>query len=138
MKFESNRDIVHRSTLGHAIEFKKGVPTDVPNIHALHSELMAIGIMPVENDKEAAQTSVTEVAPDAVPDDAETRNEAILGAIKKMLNRNNSADFTGGGHPRAEAISFSVGYKVDQKEVRDVWTKHRENLLAEKAATVKE
>lgn len=134
MKFESNRDIVHRSTLGHAIEFLKGVPTEVPNIRALHSELMAIGILPVEGDTAAAVESVSaDSKPLLAPDDVEQRFDDVQKAIKALLDRNNPSDFTGGGHPRADSVTAAVGYKVDQKEVRDVWVKVREAFLAEKA-----
>lgn len=134
MKFESNRDIVHRSIYGHAIEFKKGVPTEVPNIRAIHSELMAIGVLPVEGDAAAAVESVSaESKPVLAPDDAEQRFNDIEAAIKALLERNNPSDFTGGGHPRADSVTAAVKYKVDQKEVKDVWVKIREGLLSDKA-----
>ena len=126
MNFISNRDIVVRSLHGHAIEFKKGVPTSVPRV--MHAEVMEKGILPEEGPEQG--NAVADAAPPVLaPDDAEVRNDQILAVIKQIVKRNNAADFTGGGHPSATAVSAAVGWKVDQKEVKDVWVKSREALI---------
>lgn len=126
MDFISNRDITVRSLHGHAIEFKKGVPTGVPRI--MHAEVMEKGILPVEGPEQGAAVADAP-KPMLAPDDAQERNDAILEVIKQIVKRNNASDFTGGGHPSAVSVSAAVGWKVDQKEVKDVWVKHREALI---------
>lgn len=131
MEFVSNRDIVVRSVHGHAIEFKKGVPTYVPRV--MHSECLEKGILPVEAgdlDKVVEDPK----GPKLAPEDGMERADQILEVIKAIVKRNVSTDFTGGGHPSAEAVSASVGWKVDQKEVKDVWVKNREKVLTEATA----
>jgi hypothetical protein len=44
MNFILNRDRTVVSTLGHSVEFKKGVPTYVPPV--LYAEVSAVGAMP--------------------------------------------------------------------------------------------
>jgi hypothetical protein len=133
VKFTSNRDIVVRSkSTGHAIEFKKGVPTQVPP--GMHSEVMEKGILPVEDDGKAVdpvkhQAAVEPAKPKLPPEDGDVRNAEILEAIKVIVARNNSKDFAGGGCPHQQAVSSAIGYRVDQKEVRLVWEKHREAIL---------
>lgn len=133
MLFESNRDIVVRSLRGHAIEFKKGVPTLVPRI--MHEEVMEKGIIPVSEDDgkkiDPVKADVGEKKPKIflAPDDQMERNDAILEVIKAIVVRNNSKDFTGGNVPSAAAVSTGLGWKTDQKEVRTVWEKVREELL---------
>lgn len=126
MNFISNRDTVVRSLHGHAIEFKKGVPTPVPRI--MHSEVLEKGILPEEGPDQANAVEEPK-APNLAPDDAMVRYDAILGVIKQIVTRNNPSDFSGGGHPSASAVSASVGWKTDQKEVSDVWKKNREALI---------
>lgn len=133
MKFVSNRDIVIRSkNTGHAIEFKKGVAVTVPL--GMHSEVMERGILPVDEagapvDPAAHQIAVDPAKPIMPPDDGNVRNAQILEVIKQIVVRNNSKDFAGGGCPHQQAVSSALGWRVDQKEVRIVWERHREALL---------
>jgi hypothetical protein len=129
VKFVSNRDIVVRSLHGHAIEFKKGVPTDVPRV--MHSECLEKGILPVEG-SDANEVIKDPAGPVLAPEDALEREDAIVKVIEAMVKRNVPSDFTGGGHPNAEAVSASLGWKTDQKEVKDVWVKNRERLILAK------
>jgi hypothetical protein len=73
---------------------------------------------------EAAESS-----PRAAPQDPELRAEKLLEAFKAIIERNDSKEFTGGGTPNAEAVSMRLGWKVDQKEVRQAWVKHRQSLI---------
>lgn len=138
MNFVSNRDIVVRSVkTGHSIEFKKGVATQVPP--QMHSEVMEKGILPVEADGTPVDPAKNEAskAPSDIsmpPVDAYERDGKILEVIRAIVKRNNSGDFVGGGHPAAHAITASLGWRVDQKEVKKVWEANREELLRQKAA----
>lgn len=126
MKFISNRDIVVRSLTGHAIEFKKGVPTEVPR--SVRAECLDKGILPVDGLDEVTG-DIDPKAPKLAPDDAEVRYDAILDVIGQIVKRNSPTDFTGGGHPSADSVSAALGWKADQKEVSDVWKKNREALI---------
>lgn len=126
MEFVSNRDIVVRSLHGHAIEFKKGVPTQVPRV--MHAECLEKGILPVESNEQGSAIQDAP-GPNLAPEDKLERDDAILEVIKQIVKRNNSNDFVGGGHPSAVTISSAVGWKVDQKEVKEVWVKNREALI---------
>lgn len=132
MKFTSNRDLVIRSkNTGHAIEFKKGVPTNVPA--GMHSECMEKGVLPVEENGKPVDPAEHQAALDKKvelpPEDGNERAAAIVVVMKELVKRNNSKDFTGGGCPSADAITAALRYKVDAKEVRDVWEKNRRELL---------
>lgn len=131
--FVSRRDFMLRSTLGHVITFEKGKPAHVPK--ALHSLALEKGLLPCDKDgKELDLEAASAVAPEEVkvlvaPEDAEEREEAVLKILKLLVERNNSADFGGGGIPKPEAVSQALGWRVDTKEVRTVWNKHRQALL---------
>ena len=129
MKFISNRDIVVRSLHGHAIEFKKGVPTDVPRV--MHAECLEKGILPEEG-SDKNEVIKDPAGPVLAPEDALEREDAILKVVEAIVKRNVPTDFTGGGHPNAAVVTASLGWKTDQKEVKDVWVKHRERLILAK------
>jgi hypothetical protein len=142
--FISNRDIVVRSSkAAQAIRFVKGEPQEVPK--AMYDEVMAVGIMPAEEkDAPSAQTVIeSEIKnkPKLAPDDGAERAEAILSVIEAIVEKNSPKDFTGGAVPAAASVTAALGWKVDQKEVADVWKKNRERIHAEKrdadAATAK-
>lgn len=131
MKFVSTRDTVVRSTQGYAIEFKKGIPTDVP--YVMRHEVVEKGIMPVQDDGKAIEAGEDQVVAEPkkvlLPPEGETRIERIVEAFKAIVARNNPSDFTGGGTPSAGAVSAAIQFKVDTKEVRGLWEKHRNALL---------
>lgn len=134
--FVSRRDTMLRSTLGHCITFVKGEPTHVPK--ALHPLALEKGMLPCdakgrELDLEAVAAAVPqEVKLLVAPETAEDRAEAILKILKAMIERNVSSDFGAGGMPKPEAVKFALGWHVDTKEVRKVWTDNRELLLTGK------
>lgn len=130
--FVSNRDVMVSSTLGHSIQFLKGVPIHVPKI--MHKEVIEKGILPVEG-AETATEMLTEAEGGGVkihlaPEDPDDREEAIGKACRALAERNNSRDFTGGGVPSATAVTAALGWKVDQKEVKDIWQKLRQEKKA--------
>ena len=137
MKFVSNRDIVVRSLTGHSIGFVKGVPTEAPK--AIYKELMAQGILPVEDDGTPVSPSENTVTkePDKIklaPQDGIEYDERLLEAIKALVERNDAKSFTGGNRPNAQAVSLALGYKVDQKAINKVWELNRYDILTQKAA----
>lgn len=135
MNFTSNRDIVVRSkNTGHAIEFKKGVPTKVP--YGMYEECLAVGVLPVDEDGAPVDPAENKVTQDVklvtAPTDGGERAQLILEAFKQIVARNNSKDFAGGGMPHPDAVSLALRWRVEQKEVRQLWEKHRQALLNKK------
>lgn len=129
-KFVSNRDVVVRSSkYGRSYAFKKGVPRD-DVIPQMHQDLFYAGIMPV--DGEVKEDSVAE--PDKpklmiAPEDGEERKLKILEAMEAIVGRNDSKDFTGAGMPSGAAVTRIVGWRVDNKDVAEVWKENKAALL---------
>ena len=100
----------------------------------MHDEVLEKGILPVDDEGRAIDPEDNTVIEDAPkvklpPEDGDERDAAILTVIKKIVSRNNPADFSAGGTPNAGSITSALGYRVDQKEVRKVWEKNRAVLL---------
>jgi len=137
VKFIANRNVIVRSAkIGQSVEFKKGVPTRVPP--GMHEEVMEKGIIPVNDDGSAVNPETTEAvaAPKPVllaPEDGAVRAKHIAGVLQAIVARNNPSDFTAGGTPSAAAVTAALGWRVDQKEVRQVWEKQREALIGDRA-----
>lgn len=132
--FVSNRDVIVRSAkYGRSYSFKKGEPrTDV--IPQMHQELLNLGIMPVDGQGKPAVAEVTVEEPVATkkilfpPDDGDQRKSEIYEAIKLIVERNDPADFSGGGQPKAAAVTQITGWRCDSKDVGEVWKEHREEF----------
>lgn len=131
MDYISNRDVVVRSKkTGHAIEFKKGVPTAVPK--SMVEEVLEKGILPASNEAvEPGKTELVAEKPKIVlpPDDGDVREEQVLAVIKAIVKRNDPKDFTGGGAPSAGAVTAVLGWRADRKDVQKVWEKHKAELV---------
>lgn len=129
--FISNRTINVGSNQGASIAFEKGKPTHVPRF--MHGIVMEKGILPCDKDGKPLDAESAPTADEkpvlTAPEDAEGRNDAIEKVCREMVKRNTPADFTAGGTPNATAVSFALGWKVDQKEVRAVWVKIRPEML---------
>lgn len=133
-KFVSNRDVVVRSAkYGRSYKFSKGIPRE-DVIPQMHQDLLQAGILPVEED--GAPTKPADVVieePKVVvllkPEDGEECNAKILEVMRAIVARNDSGDFTGGGMPSARAVTAALGWKVDNKDVAEVWKEHKVALL---------
>lgn len=130
--FTSKRDIIlfHREAIQRVL-VEAGVPTHVPK--ALHSVALEKGLEPCDaNGKPLGNAADLVEDPPKVllaPEDADEREAAIKEAMKAIVARNDASDFTSGGTPSSTAVTAAVGWKVDQKENRKVWEKHRRELL---------
>lgn len=131
--FVANRNVTVTSTAGASIAFEKGKPTHVPRF--MHGAVLEKGALPCD-DKGRVLDAETAPVPEEVekkvllaPEDPEDRQDAITKAVREIAARNVSADFTAGGTPSAQAVSLALGWKVDQKEVRQAWVKARPELL---------
>ncbi len=115
MNFTMPRDKIVPSTLGHCIEFKKGVPTFVPP--AMYDLVMAAGGVSDEELPEAPVQTGT------APTDPMERSGLIQVALEIIATRNVATEFTSGGSPHAKVLSAELGWPVDAKE-RDIeWAK---------------
>jgi hypothetical protein len=122
--------------VGQSVAFKKGIPTQVPP--GMHEEVMERGILPLNDDGSSVDPVEHEAVTDKpklllAPDDGDERAKLIKQVFKAMVSRNNSSDFTASGTPNAAAVTSALGWKIDQKEVRTVWEKSREELIGAKS-----
>lgn len=116
MNFTLHRDFTHASVLGHAVEFKKGVPTHVPP--ALYAEVRAIGAVPEDELPEDEGTAAA-----SEPTDPTKRADDILAAIGLMAERNSRDDFSATGAPRVPALAAVLGWKPSVHERDQLWAR---------------
>jgi len=118
MKFILNRDLVHASTTGHSVEFKKGVPTYVPP--TVRKEVLAFGALP-----ETGEDIIKETVENYVPSDPDERKQAIFDAFRTMIEAGTREFFTATGIPELTAVTKIVGWKVDQAERTRYWGEYQ-------------
>lgn len=138
MNFISSRDVIVRSkNTGMSILFKKGVATKVPE--AMYEEVLEKGVVPVEGEAPVDPAKLVDAGKPKIvlpPEDGLVRAKQILAVLKELVKRNNATEFTAGGTPSATAVTAALGWKVDQKEVRQVWEKNRAKILQGDALTL--
>lgn len=129
--FVSSRDVIITSTQGYSLKFEKNVPMHVPK--KMHPEVLEKGILACDKAGKALSLEDQPVDPEATivlaPDDAEERAAKIEEAMMAIVKRNNPHDFSGGGVPSAGAVSVALGWKVDAKEIRPIWTRVKPSLV---------
>jgi hypothetical protein len=125
MLFTLNRKFCLVSLSGHAIQFEKDKPTDVP-AHIAH-EAMAIGAVAVESEMTPEHEEELKQVKEADP---VKRAGEVLEAIKQIVERASRNDFAASGRPHAKAISKIVGYEVDSAERDKVWETYQQNTEA--------
>jgi hypothetical protein len=123
MKFIMHRDRTVASTLGHAIEFKKGVPTHVPP--ALIRQVLEVGGEPAEELKEDPRDEKP-AGGKQEPGDPGEREQQILEAIEMLVTENKRENFTAGGVPHNKALTALLGWAPDAKERDALWTKFQQ------------
>jgi len=116
-----NRNFTLATTKGHVIEFKKGVPTNVPK--AVYQEALSIGAQPPDGSEPVVEDDRKK---DAAPQDPAERNPLILAAIEAIIERNEREDFTAAGSPTVDAVSKEVGFKVSAREIAGQWQAYHE------------
>lgn len=118
MKFTSHRDHVVTSTSGHAVAFKKGVPTHVPK--AMHHEVLAAGAVPANVDEVEFEDGPkgNEVV---VPTDPAERNELIRMTLANIKTGDARDDFTANGVPKMKVVTTALGFEVSAREIADQW-----------------
>lgn len=119
MNFVFQRDRVIASTMGHAIEFKKGVPTYAPP--ALYQEILAAGGVPEEEIPETPETSIGVNE----PTDPDERKLALWAAFEKLVLANKRGTFSAGGAPHPKVLREALGWDVDAREANLAWVEFK-------------
>ncbi|MDR2880842.1 MAG: hypothetical protein LBV29_02930 [Azoarcus sp.] len=108
---------------GHAINFIKGQPVNIPPSLVLDAQ--KIGAEPVEGERE-------EMLPDEpvvpVVPEGEARAAALTAVFKSIDARKQREDFTAQGVPSAKAVSDLAGFHVTKEEVVDGYHAYRASL----------
>jgi len=121
-----NKNHILTSTLGHAIAFRKGVPTHVPPI--MYSAAIAIGAVP----EDGSDPDVLVEAPptSGAPLDPVERELAIRKAVDNVVARNERLDFTAAGVPTVGAVGDRLGWKPSAREIAQEWASRGERAMA--------
>lgn len=120
-EFVLNRNYTHRSLSGHIINFVKDVPVYVPPV--CRKEVTMLGAVSMDEAIDVLDAE-TSKKPELTPDE---RREALIKAFKFLQERNHRGDFTGQGAPSVTALKKVIeDFKVDKKEVEELWTVYRE------------
>lgn len=126
MEMVLNRNYTMSTTLGHNIQFKRGVPTHIPPI--LRSQAISIGAVPADgSDPDVLQD---DVIANAAPIDPLERTDEVRKAIENIVRRNERLDFTAAGIPTVAAVSLAAGWKVSAREIANEWQMRGERSLA--------
>ena len=115
MEFVLNRDKVVVTKLGHAIEFKKGVPTHVP--YECHTAVQEVGAIPVSDLEEEKKPESPE------PNDPAAREKMIFATFEALALKNERGTFTATGAPKDKPLEAALGFKIDAKERDALWLK---------------
>lgn len=114
----SPRDFVLRTKTGHVINFKAAEATPVPE--QAYAEALARNIVPVERpDGDTPHGRIEATITGTL------RDALLYKGIDTLVKRNSYEDFTGGGVPKAAALSTEVGFSVSQNEVSRYWGNYR-------------
>lgn len=115
--FSLHRNHILRTTKGHTIEFKKGVPVWVPPMCV--PDAVAIGAV---SDEEV--DVLGEEAKPVVTIPPEERKVKLFEAFDSLLNRNERGDFTASGLPHVKKLEALVGFEVSNRERDTVWQEY--------------
>ena len=108
--YVANRDVIVPTDYGHMLSFKKGKAVYVPPL--VREEVLKYGVLPVEG--EIPVPEEVEQPPEPI---GEERNRRIREAIKIVVERNDSGDFTAGGVPKEAVIIKEAGFRVARREI---------------------
>lgn len=118
MKFVLNRTRTLSSTLGHTIEFTKGVAVHVPP--EMWADVQAIGAIPEDELPEVKLAETKE------PADPVARKAAIFAAFEALVLGGKRESFMGTGLPHAKALMAQMGFAIDNKERDVLWQEFKQ------------
>lgn len=126
-----NRDFTLRSTTGHVISFKKGIPAFVPDV--VVDQAAGIGAQ-ASDEKEMDKRVADAAKADELPVEltGKAREDAIRSAIEKMVNRNARDDFNAASRPNIPALSEILGFKVSAADRDAAWDARLAEIDAKK------
>lgn len=117
------RNYTLRTTTGHVISFKAGVPTYVPP--SIAHEAMAVNILPVDgNHLPSSDTAAPGYGKAAIT--GAMREALILHMIHQLVQENETASFTGGGRPKASVLGDRLNFTVPSTELNLAWDRYRD------------
>lgn len=125
------RDYNLGSKTGLSIAFRAGVPVHVPP--RVVPEAVAIGAVMADGTDPGVLQGERKVV--QAPSDPAERAKQIKAAFEIVIEKNDREDFSAAGTPTAVAVSREVGFRVPDKEVKQVWAMVREEKAAESATT---
>lgn len=118
MKFKLNRNHVLTTKEGPSFRFIKGEVTLVPPRYA--ADVLAIGGEPIEGEDATLAAEVQAEINREKAADVE-RLERLRAAVGRMVERNQSGDFTAGGKPNKKKVEALVGGPVSEEEIAIVF-----------------
>lgn len=119
--YVANRNVLVETKYGHMIRFEKDVPLYVPPI--AREAALAVGVLPVNGELPVVEESEKPVEPIGP-----ARVRAVKAAVQKIVERNDTDDFTGGGIPKEAAVLKAAGFRVARREINEAYKK----LMAER------
>ena len=118
--FTLHRNFILRTTKGHTIGFKQGVPTHVPPICI--EDAVGIGAIPVNAQDGDILGVEAEPQPSLSPIE---RKEKVFTAFGIMKTRNERGDFTASGVPNAKRLPALLGFELTSRERDTYWLEFR-------------
>lgn len=125
LKFKLNRDFVLVTEEGPSFRFKKGEPVLIPKRYV--SKVVEIGAEAVDSDASDADAEVRAEMEREAAADAQ-RLDRLRDVLGKMIERNNSGDFTAGGKPNKKKVELMFGGEVSDKEVAAVFEQMKQEM----------
>lgn len=121
-----NRNHLLRTTLG-VVSFEKGKPAWVtPNMVAA---AVAIGADMVEGDTphplDLGEEQSGNQNEDVVLDAAELKSR-MFAAFEQLVEKNDSADFTGAGVPTVKVVEKMLDVNITAKDVQQYWAEYKQ------------
>lgn len=126
MNYVLNRNYVLVTLTGKSIEFRKGLPTHVPP-DCIRSAI-GIGAFPADGSEVDVILEGDEPRLKKAPTDPVERQDAIMQVVRDLVIRNDRDDFTAAGLPSPKVISGILKWRVDLREVNNVYRIYNEEL----------
>ena len=117
LKFKLNRDHVLCTLEGPSFRFKKGEVTLLPPRYA--PAAISIGAEAVDGDEAVNDEIKAEMAREQAA--TGERLERLRACVQRLVDRNQSGDFTAGGKPNKKKVENLLGGPVGDEELAQVF-----------------
>jgi hypothetical protein len=115
-QMHSLRSFRLETTTGHVIEFEAKVPTYVPP--AAVSDAMAAGCVPID---ETDVPFLEDLSRSKVEFTGDIRKSMLYLAVDRLVTKNDSKSFDGGGNPKTAPVAEMLGFEVNRAELVSVY-----------------